>query len=153
MILALLYIFSACIIFPGEKSIFIISIFFAVAIIICGYIKIETENSIISYCLNIFWGIFSILFTLGNRLSFNWFLPVLEISNGIPWIANKGLPLCIAFPLILALTSFGGLCAVMQTYSMIQESGLRIFPYIIQKLITATVTSLFAYFYVLFIHQ
>lgn len=97
--------------------------------------------------------IFSILFTLGNRLSFNWFLPVLEISNGIPWIANKGLPLCIAFPLILALTSFGGLCAVMQTYSMIQESGLRIFPYIIQKLITATVTSLFAYFYVLFIHQ
>lgn len=76
MILALLYIFSACIIFPGEKSIFIISIFFAVAIIICGYIKIETENSIISYCLNIFWGIFSILFTLSAALPTN-------ISSGI----------------------------------------------------------------------
>ena len=97
--------------------------------------------------------LFSILFRLCSRLPIDWFLPALEISNGIPWIMGFAQPLSIIYPLILALTSFGGFCAAAQTYSMIQNSGLSIFPYIIQKLITAMVTSLLAILYIQFIHQ
>ena len=97
--------------------------------------------------------LFSILFSLCARSPLTWLLPTLEISNGIPWIINFGFPLTATFPLVLALTSFGGFCAVAQTYSMIQKTGLSIFPYIIQKLITALVTSLFAVIYIQFIHR
>ena len=95
--------------------------------------------------------LFSILFSLCAKLPVSWLLPSLEISNGIPWIINYGTQLRITYPLVLALTSFGGFCAVAQTYSMIQETGIPIFPYIIQKLITALVTSLFATVYIQFI--
>ena len=80
-------------------------------------------------------------------------LPFLEITNGIHWISNNIQPLYITFPLVLTLTSFGGFCAIAQTNSMIQESKLSIVPYIIQKLITALVTSLLAMIYIQFIHQ
>ena len=53
---------------------------------------------------------------------------------------------------ILALTSFGGLCSVAQTKSMIRQSGLSIVPYIAEKLVTALVTSLLAFFYITLIH-
>ena len=96
--------------------------------------------------------LFSILFTLGSKLSITFILPVLEISNGIPLIMKLSSDFAITYPYVLGLTSFGGFCAVAQTNSMIQETGLRIFPYIIQKLITATVTSLLAFLYIIFIH-
>ena len=97
--------------------------------------------------------LFSILFALGKQLPLMWFLPTLEITNGIHWICINIQPLYITFPLVLTLTSFGGLCAIAQTNSMIQESKLSIFSYIIQKLITALVTSLLAIVYIQFIHQ
>ncbi len=97
--------------------------------------------------------LFSVLFALSTNLPLQWLLPTLEISNGIPYIMNLGLHFSISFPLVLALTSFGGFCAVAQTNSMIQGTGLSILPYIIQKLITALVTSLFAIIYIQFIHQ
>ena len=94
--------------------------------------------------------LFSILFTLGKKLPVAFLLPLLEISNGIPLITSFSSSFTIVYAYILGLTSFGGLCAVAQTNSMIQNTGLRIFPYIIQKLITAMVTSLFAFLYVNF---
>ena len=94
--------------------------------------------------------LFSILFTLGSKLSITYVLPILEISNGIPWIMKLSSNLAITYPYVLGLTSFGGFCAVAQTNSMIQNSGLRILPYIIQKLITALVTSLLAFCYIRF---
>lgn len=98
--------------------------------------------------------LFSVLFSIFETLTFaQYALPFLEITNGIHWISNNIQPLYITFPLILTLTSFGGLCAVAQTNSMIQESKLTIFPYIIQKLITALVTSLLAIIYIQFIHR
>ncbi len=96
--------------------------------------------------------LFSILFTLGDKLHITFPLPLLEISNGIPLIMNSSSNFTIAYPYILGLTSFGGLCAVAQTNSMIQNTGLRISSYIIQKLITALVTSLFAFLYVQFFY-
>lgn len=97
--------------------------------------------------------LFSILFSLSEKLPVKWFLPTLEISNGISYIMNFNMPLVITFPYVLSITAFGGFCAIAQTYSMIQDTKLSIFPYIIQKLITALVTSLFAFVYIQFIHQ
>ena len=97
--------------------------------------------------------LFSILFSLGSNLPANWILPLLEISNGVPWLMSANLPFKIMYSLVLGLTSFGGFCAIAQTYSMIQDTKLSIKPYIIQKLITATVTSLLAYIYIVLIHQ
>lgn len=95
--------------------------------------------------------LFSILFTLGLKLPIKYLIPILEISNGIPAITQLSSSLTFTYPYILGLTSFGGLCAVAQTKSMIQKSGLKIRPYIIQKLITSMVTSSFAYIYIRFI--
>lgn len=98
--------------------------------------------------------LFSVLFSICETLPYTkYLLPFLEITNGIHWICINIQPLYIIFPLVLTLTSFGGLCAIAQTNSMIQESKLSIFPYIIQKLITALVTSLLAFVYIHFIHQ
>ena len=96
--------------------------------------------------------LFSILFSLCMKLQANYYLPFLEISNGIPWIMSTGLPMSIVFPYVLALTSFGGLCAVAQTTSMIRGTGIHISSYIIQKLITSLVTSFLAFCYIQFIH-
>lgn len=95
--------------------------------------------------------LFSILFFLAGNLPYNWYLPLLEISNGIPWILQQSIPFAYIYILVLALTTFGGICAMLQTYSMIQDTGIHIFPYIIQKLITTVVTSLLAFIYVTFI--
>ena len=94
--------------------------------------------------------LFSILFTLGENLPIKFLLPILEISNGIPLILKLSSKFNLIYSFVLGLTSFGGLCAVAQTNSMIQNTGLRVFPYIIQKLITASVTSLLAFLYVYF---
>ena len=95
--------------------------------------------------------LFSILFSLAGRIPYNWFLPLLEISNGIPYLLHQELTFDFTYILVLAATSFGGICAILQTYSMIQNTGIRMFPYIIQKLITTAVTSLLAFIYVTFI--
>ena len=96
--------------------------------------------------------LFSILFTLGEKLPITFLMPLLEISNGIPLIMKLSSNFTVVYPFILGLTSFGGLCAVAQTNSMIQNTELRIIPYIIQKLITALVTSLIALLYVHFVY-
>ena len=97
--------------------------------------------------------LFSIMFALVKQLPLMWLLPTLEISCGVSYINSLDIPLTTIYPYVLALTSFGGFCAIAQTNSMIQESKLSILPYIIQKLITALVTSLLAMIYIQFIHQ
>ena len=97
--------------------------------------------------------LFSILFTLGNKTSAGFLLPLLEITNGITFLTNTNLSFSWLYVFTLTFTAFGGLCAVAQSYSVIQGSGLKIFPYITQKLITATVTSLLALCYIKFILQ
>ena len=70
-----------------------------------------------------------------------------EITNGIALLCRSSLPRNILYILCLSQTSFGGLCAVAQTNSMIKDTGLSILPYIQKKLITALVTSLLAFAY------
>ena len=97
--------------------------------------------------------LFSILFSLLKQLPASIPIAFLEITNGIPFLLHLSLSYEIRFSLCLALVSFGGFCSVIQTRAMIQDSGLSIRPYIKEKLITAMVTSLIAYIYILFIHS
>lgn len=97
--------------------------------------------------------LFSILITLmsllpvSSNLLNQLILPALEITNGVSLIVNHTTAFSTMYILTLSFTSFGGLCSVFQTQSMIQKSGLSVVPYIIEKLITAMVTSLLAFLY------
>lgn len=86
--------------------------------------------------------LFSILITLGESTPFTPILPFLEITNGIPRILKMVPDFKLCYLLLMILTSFGGICAIAQTNSMLYDTGLSIFSYIIEKLITALVTSL-----------
>ena len=78
-------------------------------------------------------------------------LPLLELTNGVRMLSAQTLSFSTQYVLLMALTSFGGLCAAFQTKCMIQKAGLSFLQYIKEKLITAMVTSLlsliFIYFY------
>lgn len=90
------------------------------------------------------------LFTIPGISSGIWqrlFLPSLELTNGIALLSEGTIRFEAEFVLILSMTAFGGCCSVAQTNCMIQDSGLNIIPYIIEKLITALVTSLLACLY------
>ena len=96
--------------------------------------------------------LFSILFVILEQLPNSLGVAFLEITNGIPLLWHSELSYHLRFSFCLALVSFGGVCSIIQTRAMIQDSGLSIHPYIKEKLITAIVTSLIAYIYILFIH-
>lgn len=100
--------------------------------------------------------LFTILIELGQLLPsltpelYTVLLSPLEMTTGIVSICQSSLSFPRKYVLSLALTSFGGVCCLAQTKCMIQKSGLPITPYIIQKLITAGVTSLLAVCYLFF---
>lgn len=76
-------------------------------------------------------------------------LSTLEITNGISMLANLKISYDLIYVSILALTSFGGWCSIAQTKSIIGDTKLSLSHYIIEKLVTALVTSLLA---IIFIH-
>ena len=75
------------------------------------------------------------------------FLPFLEITNGVLTLSQSLIRFQDKFIIILALVSFGGWCSIAQTKCIISDAGIPLIPYIIQKLITAMVTSLLASFF------
>lgn len=94
--------------------------------------------------------LFSVLISLWKEIPgvlFDAVLPVLEISNGILLIGNSSLGFSAKYPALLALTSFGGLCAAAQTQCMIQDTELSISRYITEKLAVALTASLLAFLY------
>ncbi len=98
--------------------------------------------------------LFSVILRLFQNLPFSipgmiYFLPFLEVTNGVVMISESVLPISIQYPAILGLTAFGGLCSVAQTQCMIQKAGFPIFPYIIQKLAAALTASLLGMLYLL----
>ena len=98
--------------------------------------------------------IFSVFIRLLTKFStdipaFFYLLPVLELTNGIIILFERFENIAVSYPLIIALTSFGGLCALAQTKSMIHSSGIPFIPYLIQKIITAVISAAAAYGYVL----
>lgn len=97
---------------------------------------------------------FSVLISLaggtGKEYPFiNYVLPILEITNGIRMIGSAVPDLKVCYPLILGLTSFGGICAAAQTKSMISGCGIPLTPYIAQKLAAAAAASLIGFLYII----
>lgn len=74
---------------------------------------------------------------------------LLEITNGLKAARTAHLPKIISYSYYVFLTSFGGICAIFQTASMIRNTNLSILSYIIKKLIIAIITSFVCYVYLL----
>lgn len=87
---------------------------------------------------------YSALLPINGSLVHLGFIPSLEISGGIRYLIAHAPSLSVAYVPTMALTSFGGFCALFQTKAMLEGTDLSIYPYLIEKLITALVTSLFA---------
>lgn len=103
--------------------------------------------------------LFSILFTLLSSLS--WLpllfqvllIPSMEMTNGVIYLCSLDLSPVACYTAVMFLTSFGGLCCVAQTASVIRKTDLKIFPYIAEKLATAVVTSLISCLFFTFIFK
>lgn len=107
----------------------------------------ETITKVGGYII-LFSVILSLIRSMPLQIPFlSFLLPSLEVTNGIVLIGESALPFSVQYPAILALTSFGGFCAVAQTQCMIQKTSLSILPYTLEKLATAAVTSLIALLY------
>lgn len=107
---------------------------FEILIKLCGYLVLF---SIIAHCIGMF-----------LPQSMPYALPavtaVLEITNGLALISRLSSgTLRSAFA--VAALSFGGLCCIFQTDSVIAGSGLSLKKYLLHKMLTA-VLSLFLYF-------
>ncbi len=71
-------------------------------------------------------------------------LALIELSIGSHAICQFAFPLHIKIILTLTVASFGGLCSVLQTHSVIAESGLSIKKYIFAKLLQSLLVSILA---------
>lgn len=58
------------------------------------------------------------------------------------------LPFSLRYACIMGLCAFGGFCAGAQTNGMLNGSGLKITPYIAEKLAAGAAASLMAYLYI-----
>lgn len=101
--------------------------------------------------------LFSILFTLLSSipqlplLLRVLLIPSMEMTNGAIYLCSLNLSPLIRYVTVIFLTSFGGFSCVAQTASVIRGTDLKILPYIVEKLITAMVTSLVSCLYLIFI--
>ena len=75
----------------------------------------------------------------------------LEMTNGILLLSQSLSKPQVLYPLLLALTTFGGWCSVAQTQSMIAGTELKLSSYIIQKLTAALAVSLLTFLYLKFL--
>ena len=63
----------------------------------------------------------------------------MEITTGMSYVATAPLSLQIKEVLSASILAFGALCAAAQTSSVLSQSELPIFPYLINKLINAVI--------------
>lgn len=101
-----------------------------------GYILLF---SILSACISYYWPLTTFLkiLTLG----------IAEITTGLSVLAASGLPFRIRFLYSMMLTSFGGLCILAQTKSVLRN--LSILPYLAAKCLNTVLTGIL----ILFISQ
>lgn len=71
-------------------------------------------------------------------------VPYLECTNGLELLRYNDNFLNMYLSL-LSVVSFGGVCAIAQTQCLLQDTDLRIIPYVITKIITAILTVIIAY--------
>lgn len=110
---------------------------------ICIMKSFETITKIGGYIM-----LFSILIQLFSAIPIDQsvfshlVLPFLEITNGVSVLSQSIISFQNKFIVIMALISFGGWCSIAQTKCILADTSIPLFPYIIEKLITAVVTSL-----------
>lgn len=83
--------------------------------------------------------------TLDIFPSFIYPLSLLEVTNGIKILSSTS-SFTLPYLQLIFITAFGGLCAIAQTQCVLQDSDLSIFPYFIQKIITAIIAVIIGYF-------
>ncbi len=103
-----------------------------------GYILLF---SILSACLNHY-------FYLATERNLPWgFTGFLELTTGLMDLTRSTLTYSRRFILSMALTSFGGLCVLAQTRSVLDKQ-LSLMPYLCAKFLSAAVTALTASIFV-----
>lgn len=70
---------------------------------------------------------------------------LLEITNGIALLTDICLAPQLEYSLIIALTAFGGICGIAQTYAMVSQAALPMRRYISAKMILAVISGIIAY--------
>ncbi len=75
----------------------------------------------------------------------------LEITNGISYLSDTALPQHIKFILAMMFTSFGGICGLAQTSSMVHDTNLSMKKYVYYKLILTVISTLAALVLTLFL--
>lgn len=68
------------------------------------------------------------------------FLLLTEISTGLYYMKDTALSFPLQYALTLSATSFGGLCILMQTKSVLTEKGLPLSPYLAGKTVNLVLT-------------
>lgn len=76
-------------------------------------------------------------------------VPSLEITNGLTLLEEADLFVSQKYILMMAQLSFGGFCAIFQTRCVLNEFDFSLGCYIIEKLVTAAVTSLLSCLYLI----
>lgn len=74
---------------------------------------------------------------------------VLEVTNGIVFLARCSLPFETKYLLAIAMTAFGGLSGAAQTGSMIRGTGLSLRIYLAGRILLAILTTAAAWIFVL----
>lgn len=75
-------------------------------------------------------------------------LGITELTTGLSGLASSGLPYSTRFLCSMMMTSFGGLCILAQTRSVLKKD-LSILPYFAAKCLNAALTGIFIRFLVL----
>lgn len=73
---------------------------------------------------------------------------ILEITNGIAFASENARTIETAALLMSAFTAFGSISCIFQTKSVCKDSQLKMFPYIIAKVIQAIFSLLIMYFFI-----
>lgn len=73
-----------------------------------------------------------------------YFIPLLEVTNGITMFHTL-ITSTVSYLLMIFLISFGGVCAIGQTRCVIKSNDIKIFPYFLQKIITAIIAVIISF--------
>lgn len=74
-----------------------------------------------------------------------------EISTGLYYLANAGLPFTILYPMVMTCTAFGGLSILAQTKSVVTASGLSMKTCLAGKSVHALLTLLLSLLFIQFV--
>lgn len=115
---------------------------FLIMIKLCGYLIL----------FSLFHNILFSIFLNSNMYIQSLLASVLEITNGLAFIKELPWGMSRTILAIFALT-FGGLCCIFQTNSVIAESGLSLKKYILHKCIITAIALFFYFFWQFFFNH